>query len=327
MWLVSLYALAAIVQSAFGDGGKSLYTASAALSAALLTEFLCAKKSRRFTIPDGSAAASALVLTLLLPNQIPPFLAGLGAVFAVAVVKISFGGLGANWLNPAVSAWLFIRFSWQKVFAALTADFPVSGITNMSAGVNGTDSIWTMSSQYGFAANENTITRFLNSTVFSIFHIELPANYLDFFASPAPGIIGDRGVYALLIGSIFMIALGVSRFSFSVCYLTVYIFLIRFAGALPLGGGLWQGDIFFGLFSGGTLVTAFLLLTEPSTGPKSGFGKIIFAVLAALFSFFFRYMKDEPYGAFFAVALLNALSPLGRSIENRCIYSGESDKQ
>jgi electron transport complex protein RnfD len=325
MWLVSLYALGAIAQSALGDGGKSLYTAIAALSAALLTEFLSAPKNRRFTIADGSAAASALVLTLLLPNQIPPFLAGLGAVFAIVVVKISFGGLGANWLNPAVSAWLFIRFSWQKVFAALTSDFPVSSIT--SADINGTGSIWAMLSQYGFAANENTITKALNSTVFSIFHTELPSNYLDFFAFPAAGIIGDKGVYALIIGSIFMIALGVSRFSVSACYLTVYIFLIRFAGALPWGGGLWEGDIFFGLFSGGTLVTAFLLLTEPAAGPKSSFGKIIFAVLAALLSFFFRYMKSEPYGAFFAVALLNALSPLARSIETRCIYMGEPDKQ
>jgi electron transport complex protein RnfD len=124
-----------------------------------------------------------------------------------------------------------------------------------------------------------------------------------------------------------MIALGVSRFSVSACYLAVYLFLIRFAGALPWGGGLWEGDIFFGLFSGGTLVTAFLLLTEPSSGPKSGFGKIIFSILAAMFSFFFRYMKGEPYGAFFAVALLGALSPLARSIENRRIYMGEFDRQ
>jgi electron transport complex protein RnfD len=327
MWLVSLYALAAIVQSAFGDGGKSLYTAVAALTAALLTEFLTAPKIRRFTIPDGSAAASALVLTLLLPNQIPPLLAALGAVFAIVVVKISYGGLGANWLNPAVSAWLFIRFSWPKVYAALTADFPVLGITNMNWDINGTGSVWSMMSGYDFAQDGDVITRTINNTVFSIFRIKLPANYLDFFASPAAGIIGDRGVYALLIGSIFMIALGVSRFSVSVCYLTVYMFLIRFAGALPWGGGLWEGDIFFGLFSGGTLATAFLLLTEPAAGPKSGFGKIIFAILAALLSFFFRYMKSESYGAFFAVALLNALSPLARSIENRCIYMGEPDKR
>jgi electron transport complex protein RnfD len=325
MWLVSLFALAAIVQSAFGDGGKSLYTALAALSASLLTEFLIGEKIRRFTIPDGSAAASALVLTLLLPGNIPPVFAALGAVFAVAVVKMSFGGIGTNWLNPAVSAWLLIRFSWPKVFTAFTADLSVSAITN--AGITDTGSIWPILTQYGFPVNENLIPEAVKSTMFSIFRTELPAKYFAFFASPGAGIIGDRGVYALLVGSIFMIALGVSRFSFSACYLTIYLFLIRLAGALPLGGGLWEGDIFFGLFSGGTLVTAFLLLTEPAAGPKSAFGKSIFAVLAALFSFFFRYMKAEPYGAFFAVALLNALSPLARSIENRCIYMGGSESQ
>jgi electron transport complex protein RnfD len=328
MWLVSLYALAAIVQSALGDGGKSLYIAIAALAAALLTEFLIGWKARRFTILDGSAAASALVLTLLLPNQISPFFAAFGAVFAVAVVKISFGGLGANWLNPAVSAWLLIRFSWPEIFGTLTSVFPFSFIEPANAGIGGyeTGSVWGTLTQNGFVTNENTITAALNDTVLSVFNMELPAKFFDFFASPGPGIIGDRGVYALLIGSILIISLDVSRFSVSACYLAVYLFLIRFAGGLPGGGAFWEGDIFFGLFTGGTLIGAFLLLTEPATGPKSGFGKISFAVAAALFSFFFRYMKNEPYGAFFAVALLNVLSPLVRSIESRCIYGGH-DKQ
>jgi electron transport complex protein RnfD len=324
MWLISLYAAAAVVQSGLGDGGKSFHVAAAALSAALLSEFLVGLKTGRHTVLDGSAAASALVLTLLLPNGTPPILAAAGASFAIIITKMIFGGLGANWLNPAVSGWLFIRFSWPAAFAAATADTPVSfladRIVNRTAGEPGFT--WEILNQNGFFTGGNRLTQVFNDTVFSVFNMELPAGYLDFFAAPGPGIIGDRGIYALLLGSVVIIALELSRFSVSALYLAVYLMLIRIAGAVPMGGQLWEGDVLFGLFSGGALVTALLLLTDPATGPKSVFGKMMFAVLAAFLSFFFRYVESEPYGAFFAVALLNTISPLVRAVESRYIYKG-----
>jgi Na+-translocating ferredoxin:NAD+ oxidoreductase RnfD subunit len=78
----------------------------------------------------------------------------------------------------------------------------------------------------------------------------------------------------------------------------------------------------FGLFSGSTLVTAFILIADPSTGPKSSLGLLIAAVLGGALSFLFRYFGFEPYGAFFAVALLNALSPLFRYVETRLLFTG-----
>jgi electron transport complex protein RnfD len=325
MWLISLYAAAAVAQSALGDGGKSFHVAIAALSAALLCEFLIGLKTGRHTVLDGSAAASALVLTLLLPNGIPPLLAAAGAAFAIIVVKMIFGGLGANWMNPAVSGWLFIRFSWPAAFSAATTDTPVSFLVSSVVNRNGSElgSTWEILSQNGFITVGNKLTQAFNSTVFSIFGMELPSGYLDFFAAPGPGIIGDRGMYALLFGSVLIIALELGRFSVSAIYLAVYLFLVEIAGAIPSGGQLFGGEILFGLFSGGTLVTAFLLLTDPATGPKSGLGKTMFAVLAAFLSFFFRYVESEPYGAFFAAALLNTLSPALRAAESRCIYTGE----
>jgi electron transport complex protein RnfD len=322
MWLISLYAAAAVAQSALGDGGKSFYVAIAALSAALLSEFLVGLKTGRHTVLDGSAAASAMVLTLLLPNGISPVFAAAGAAFAIIIVKIIFGGLGANWLNPAVSGWLFVRFSWPAAFSEATANTPVSFLVDSVVNGNETGPAWEILSRNGFITGGNKLTQAFNDTVFSIFNTELPAGYLDFFAASGPGIIGDRGIYALLFGSVVIIALELSRFSVSAVYLAAYLLLIKIAGALPAGGQFWDGDILFGLFSGGTLVTAFLLLTDPATGPKSGFGKIVFAVLAAFLSFFFRYTVSEPYGAFFAVALLNTLSPLVRAAESRYIYTG-----
>ena len=193
MWLISLYAATAVAQSALGDGGKSFHVAIAALSAALISEFLVGLKTGQHTVLDGSAAASALVLTLLLPNGISPVFAAAGAAFAIIIVKMTFGGLGANWLNPALSGWLFVRFSWPTAFNAATENTSVSFLTDIVVNRGGTElgSTWEILNQNGFITAGNKVTGVFNDTVFSIFNMELPAGYLDFFAAPGPGIIGE----------------------------------------------------------------------------------------------------------------------------------------
>ena len=126
MWLVNICAFMAVIQSALTDSYSSLLIALSAVSTAVLTEFLILNKSKRiWMLMDGSAVASALILTLLLPNRISPLYAAAGAVFAIAVIKHSFGGLGSNWLNPAAGAWLFILFSWSPQFNSALEGSPL----------------------------------------------------------------------------------------------------------------------------------------------------------------------------------------------------------
>jgi electron transport complex protein RnfD len=284
------------------------------------------KRGRGFASRDGSAIASALVLTILLPNQIHPLLAFLGAIFAMLVLKHSFGGLGTNWVNPALGAWLFIRFGWPRAFSEALRESSLSvlagslnrgtldlqgspmGILNAASSVQGAlDVYW---------------TTLLNRTIFLFTSSELPGGYIDLLMYSGPGIIADRGLLALLLGTIIITASQVSRFWIPLAYLGVYGLLIRFFGALPFGGGFNAGDILFGLISGGTLAAAFILIADPSTGPKSSPGLLIAAILGGALSFLFRYPGFEPYGAFFAVAMLNALSPLFRYFETRFLFTG-----
>jgi electron transport complex protein RnfD len=339
MWLVSVCAGLTIIQSSLTDSIASLILATAAVAGALLIEFIIddlsvrrilggdrPKRGRGFASRDGSAIASALVLTLLLPNQIHPLFAFLGAMFAMMVIKHSFGGLGTNWVNPALGAWLFIRIGWPGAFAnalqnsslsfiaaSLNKGFPnprgsLLGILNAAFPVQGTPDIYW--------------TTLLNRTIFSLTSSELPGGYVSLLAYSGQGIIADRGVLALLFGTIILMAGQVSRFWIPLSYLSMYALLIRLFGALPLGGSLAAGDMLFGLFSGGTLVAAFILIADPSTGPKSSPGLLITAILGGILSFIFRYLGNEPYGAFFAVALLNALTPLFRYFETRLLYGG-----
>jgi electron transport complex protein RnfD len=318
MWLVSVCAGLTILQSSLSDSFASLSVALAAMAGALASELWAGALSGRYFTRsgsepgrDGSAVTSALVLTLLLPNQIHPVLAFLGAAFAMAVVKHSFGGLGANWLNPALGAWLFVRFSWPSAFANALEGSPLSffpeNLTNDFPLVLGLDTFW---------------TSLLNKALFFPAGAELPPGYVDLFSYAGPGIIADRGVLALLLGSILIIAGQACRFWIPLCYLGVFCLLVRLFGAMLFGGGFGAGDMFAGLFSGGVLAAAFILAADSSTGPKSRVVALPAAVLGGALSFVFRYMGFEPYGAFFAVLLLNILSSLFRFVETRFLYAG-----
>jgi len=312
MWLVNLCAFMVILQSSLTDSYSSLFIAISVVLAAVLTEFLILLKSgREKAVMDGSAVASALILTMLLPNKISPAHAAMGAVFAIAVIKHSFGGLGSNWLNPAAGGWLFIRFSWPASFTSALEGSPLSAI---SEGIRegGIDAFLATSSPL-----DESLRSLLNRSIFSVLGVELPAGYIDLFTSRFPGIIADRGVLALLLGTIIIIASQVSRSWIPAVYLAAFGILVRFAGALSSGSGYWNGDVIFALCSGGTLAAAFFLAADPATGAKSNIG-IFFATLAAgCMAFVFRWFGNDPYGAVLTAVVLNAVLPIFRVLESR----------
>jgi electron transport complex protein RnfD len=323
MWLVSACAGLGILQSALTDNFSSLIIALFAVTGALIVELLVDYVSGSRSIRDGSAVASALILTLLLPNSIHPVFALIGSVFAMTVIKHSFGGLGTNWLNPALGAWLFIRIGWPGAFSEALKGTSLSFLTESVE-----KGFWDpQASPLGIlkinnfvpGPLDNLITSFLNKTVFFIAGAELPGGYMSLFFSGS-GIIADRGLLGLLLGTIIITASRVSRLWVPLFYLAMYSLLVCVFGALSFGGELGNGDMLFGLLTGGTLVAAFLLAAEPVTGPKSAAGTLLVTVLAAFLSFVFRYLGFEAYGAFFAVCLLNTLVPLIRRVESRSLY-------
>ena len=300
MWLVSACAFLAVLQSSTGDSFLSLIIALSSLFSALLTELLITYKTFGFEkIKDGSAAASALILALLFPNQIRPVYAALSAVFAIAVVKHSFGGLGANWMNPALGGWLFARFSWPHSFSIALND----SMNSMN--------------EAGTALG-NMVSASLNKTFFSFLGADLPPGYIDLFALKTPGIIADRAVLAVVLATIVIAASQISRSWVSLVYMAVFGFLTRMLGGEP--GSLWDGDVIYAFLSGGTLVTAFILIADPSTGAKSTPGGVIAAVLAAVLGFIFRFNGGEYFGCLYAAALVNTLIPLFYKAERSLFY-------
>ena len=329
MWLVNLCAFLVVIQSSLNDNFSSFLIALVAVVTAVITEFLVLhERGRMKALKDGSAVATALILTLILPNNISPAYAAMGVVFAIAVVKHSFGGLGSNWLNPAAGGWLFVRFSWPVAFNRSLEASPLSalaeGLSHGASNPYGSPlGIISMDSS-GFSsalAMDDSLRSTLNGTIFSIFGVELPSGYMELFSSPFSGIIADRGVFALLLGTILICSFQVNRAWIPAAFLAVFGILVRIFGALPYGGGLGSGDVLFALCSGGTLAAAFFLAAEPSSGAKSYVGTLLAAALAGAFAFVFRYPGAEPYGAIYAVLAVNAITPMIRFFENRRLYA------
>jgi len=299
MWLICGCAFAAILQSALGDAGRSLIIAVVSLYSAILTEFLLTWRNYGTSkVKDGSAAVTALVLTLLLPNQISPVYAALGVMFSVTVVKYSFGGLGSNWLNPALGGWLFMRFSWPSIFSGDFAN-SISGISSASE----------------LSAMDNTITESLNHFVFSSFGVQMPSGYIDLLFNKNPGIIADRGLFFLLISTIVITAAGINRGWIPLVFLSVYGFLIRAAS------GISGGDLLYGIFSGGTIAAAFIIAAEPASSAKLKQGILFTVALGAVLSWFFRYVCREYSGCFIGIALVNCLTPIIKLIEDKLFLS------
>jgi electron transport complex protein RnfD len=324
MRLLCAAAFLAVFQSSLDDSFRSLFLAAAVLAGALIVEFLFNLKDRYWSIKDGSAAASAMVLTLLLPNQLNPLFGFFGGAFAMAVIKHSYGGLGSNWVNPAVGGWLFIRTAWPSAFSGSLENSQLVRLAlSVEKGLEdplGSPLSMLKINGWQSSSLDSLLSGFFNNTVFSFTGTRLPEGYLSFFSAPGPGIIADRGLFFLILGTMIFAASRSFRFWVPAVFLAVYLFLVRIFGALPFGGGLWNGDILFGLLSGGTIAAAFILLTDPVTGPKSSPGYLIYIFLTALFTFLFRFPGNEPYGVIEAVLLGNVLVPLIRRMENKLYY-------
>jgi electron transport complex protein RnfD len=309
MYLVAMCAFLVILQSSLSDDFSSMWIALAAVLAALLTEALICLVTGHRTIYDGSVIVTALVLAMLLPNRIHLGAAVFGAVFAIAVVRYPSGGLGTNWLNPALGGALAIRFSWTNLWQESLETAPLDPVSYAPA-------------VSGISTGAEAVSDFLNEHLFTLFDIRFPPAYVDLFSLPSAGIIADRGLFALTVGSVIIVSCATFRMWMPFLYLAAYLSLVRMTGA-GIQDGRASGDMLYALCSGGTLVTAFYLLSDPVTGPKSNMGSVVYVLAAAALTFVFRFLKMEFYGAFFAIALLNTTLPILRVVERIHVYENE----
>ena len=235
---------------------------------------------RPVTISDCSAAVTGLLLGLNLPPTVPVYVPIVGSAFAIIVVKQLFGGLGKNFLNPALAARVFLMLTWADKMSA----FPAAYDRKFDAVASATP---LASLKEGALANGTSL--------------------LDLFLGRNGGCIGEISTLMLLIGGVYLIVRRIISWHIPVAFLgTVAILTFLF----PISGGDLTARLTFtaaSLCSGGLMIGAFFMATDYVTSPVTKLGRLIFGFGCGALVVLLRYYGAYPEGVSFAILIMNAL--------------------
>jgi len=273
-------------------GLHSLRILVAAVIACLLFEYIFQKFVLKTppTLRDGSAVITGVLLAFNLPAGLPVWLIVLGALVAIGIARISFGRLGTNPFNPVLLSWLFLRIS-----------FPVQ-MTTWTANITMADS-FTGATPLGLV-KEGLKSGKLMATVAADSRIP---GYFDMFWGNMSGSLGEISAIAILLGGIYLLWKKIITWHIPVAVLgTLFIF----EGLLwLLAPDSFMGPIFH-LITGGVMLAAFFLATDPHTSPSSPAGKLLFGAAIGLITILIRNFTPLPEGVAIAILVMNGFVPL-----------------
>ncbi|MGC2872909.1 RnfABCDGE type electron transport complex subunit D [Ihubacter sp. mB4P-1] len=225
------------------------------------------------TVFDGSAVVTGLILAINLPATAIWWMPVLGGLFAIVAVKMLFGGLGQNFMNPALAARCFLLIS----FSGRMTDFTLDGVSAATP-------------------------------LASIKAGEIP-DLLSLFLGFHGGCIGEVSALAILVGGVYLIIKKVISIRIPLTYVlstVVFILIIN----LINGGDTSAAYLAAQVLSGGLLVGAFFMATDYATSPITVKGQLLYGVLLGLFTALFRTVGSSAEGVSYAIIICNLLVPL-----------------
>lgn len=254
------------------------------VATAVLTEYLYEKlMHKKVTVKDLSAAVTGLLLALNLPPSAPLWMGALGSVFAILVVKQLFGGLGQNFMNPALGARCFLLISFTGRMTTFVYD-GVSGATPLA--------VIRANVEAGNAALANV-------------------NTMDMLLGTTGGTIGETSTLAIMIGAMILIAVGVIDLRIPGSYLLTFTVFIAVCGGFVDGIGFFNADyIVAQLCGGGLMLGAWFMATDYVTAPITRNGQILYGIVLGLLTGIFRLFGGSAEGVSYAIIFGNLLVPL-----------------
>jgi electron transport complex protein RnfD len=312
IWATTAALMPALGWGIFCFGLPAALPVAASICGALVGEAIASGLMRRFTLWDGSAFLTGLLIGMAMPPGISPFLPAAAALFAVSIVKGAFGGLGSNWMNPALAGIAFALLDWPTEMSAwslprhLSSVAGVSGATPLSLARSGS-----LNFLGGLKASgiDSSITEALNHSLFSPLGADLPGGYIDLLIGNKAGAVGELSGILILAASIILIARRIIRWEIPASITASFALLTWIFGALPLGKGFFEGDVLFALLTGSFLLVTFFMAPDPVTSPSSRIGMLIFGTGAGALFFLLRSFGSSPEGSAFAVILMNCTVP------------------
>lgn len=270
MFAVIIALLPATGFGIYNFGIRALVVILVTVAACVLTEFLFGLYKKKQTIGDLSAVVTGLLLALNLPVGIPLWTAALGGVFAILVVKCLFGGLGQNFMNPALGARCFLLISFPALMTNFNCD-AYTGATPLAA----------------LKAGEEI-------------------DIMNMIIGKTAGTIGETSVIAILIGACFLLLIGVIDLRVPGSYLVTFcLFLLLFGGH-----GADPAYLAAQLSGGGLMLGAFFMATDYVTRPVTVKGQYLYGIFLGILTGIFRVFGASTEGVSYAIILGNLLVPL-----------------
>lgn len=287
-------AIALVPASIFGVynfGLRALAIILVCIAVSLWTEYLYQKFMKKpITIRDYSAIVTGLLIALNMPSTIPVWIPALGSIFAILVVKQLYGGIGQNFMNPALAARAFLLISFGSRMTAF--NIPVASSTKDII-LNGAIAMDGVSGATPLAAVKAGET----------------VDLISLFFGNIGGTIGETSAIAILIGAIYLLLKKVISWRIPVTYIaTVVVFMLLFSGK-----GFDANFLLGQIFGGGLMLGAFFMATDYATSPITDNGKIVFGVTLGILTGMFRLLGGSAEGVSYAIILGNLLTPI---IEN-----------
>ena len=297
MLLVIAALMPAYVISVAAFGWGALIPTAISVAACVLFEWLIAKflLKQKPTICDCSAVLTGLLLAFNLPSNLPWWIVVIGALVAIGVAKMTFGGLGQNLFNPALVGRVFLLIAFPVQMT--TWPRPMGFHTSYVDAETGATPLALM--KQIVKGGDNSVIN------------DLPELW-DMFAGWIGGSLGEVCALALLIGGIFLIIMRVITWHIPVSILATVALsaaVTGWCGALPEGITTLQ-YVAMSLCTGGIMLGAFFMATDYVTSPMTGWGKIIFGIGIGLIVMVIRTWGAYPEGMSFAILIMNACVPL-----------------
>ena len=268
---VAISLMPALLGSIYFFGIRSLYITGFSVTVCVLTEYFWQRITKKpVTANDFSAVVTGILLAFNMPVTVPLWVVALSGIFSILVVKQLFGGLGQNFMNPALGARCFLLIS----FTGKMTYFVYDGVTGPTPLAN-------------LRAGE-------------------AVNTFDMMMGNIRGTIGETSVIAIMIGAMFLILMGVIDLRIPGTYIVTFVIFITLFG----GHGFDPQYITAHLCGGGLMLGAWFMATDYVTSPITKTGQIVYGVCLGLLTGIFRLFGGSAEGVSYAIIISNLLVPL-----------------
>ena len=258
-------------------GSQAFSIITECVVSALAAEYFFQKVTgKKVTINDCSAALTGVLLAFNLPPGVPVWLPVIGSFFAIIAVKQLFGGLGSNFVNPALAARAFLLASFPVQMTDWTLPDAVSGATYLAQ----------------IKANPGFIPQ--------------AQDFMTLLFGKIGGCIGETSAAALLLGGVYLIIRKTINWRIPIFYIGSFTLFAFVFGR----SGFFTANVLFEVLSGGLLLGAFFMATDYATSPITPRGKVIMGIGCGFLTFIIRFYGGYPEGVSYAILIMNLFVPL-----------------